>query len=237
MDDQVNGSSVHALLPPKHLVLGEQRTLIDLAFSSPEWNSVSLTWLDGSTAHTTYDAGLTSLMDAPAIGTVRVEVDYTDQSRLVYEPVRGVVTTIGADGDEARSCAQAMRDEYDALPDHTGAILAAKLILRICLIAIFAASAVLLFGLAVTLADTYRVGMVGLWAIILIGGGAWSEYLESEHLRSEYVVWGGAPERTWLLRVRSPWYSRPIVIIPAIAVVATALVAAAAVLTRVHVPL
>lgn len=227
MGEQMVSTSVHRLLPPKRLRPPEQHKLIDLAFTSPARTAVTVTWMDGRAAHAIDEPGLLNLSNYPKTNVVRVEVDYADSSHLVYEPVRGVVTTTAQCGAQAVTCARRLWDTYAALPGRRGAIVAAKVVLRISLVAVLVASALLLLDLAVRLPEPYRVGMLVLWIVVLVGGGAWSEYLESE-----YLGWAVHPART--LPPRSRWYRRPAVVIATLSALTAAAVVAAAVLVRLH---
>ncbi|HWN36229.1 MAG TPA: hypothetical protein VNP03_25980 [Pseudonocardia sp.] len=227
MGEQLVSTSVHRLLPPKRLAPPEQRKLIDLAFTSRERTAVTVTWSDGRAAHATDEPGLVNLRNYPTTNVARVDVDYADRSRLVYEPIRGVVTTTAHCGAEAIACARTLWDVYAAMPGRRGAIVAAKVILRVSLIAVLVASALLLLDLAVRLPDPYRVGLLVVWGVLLVGGGAWSEYLESE-----YLGWAVHPAHPMPPRAR--WYRRPAVVIAALSAMAAVAVVAAAVLVRLH---
>jgi hypothetical protein len=227
MSEQMVSTSVHRLLPPKRLRLPEQHRLIDLAFTSPARTAVTVTWVDGRAAHAVDEPGLLNLRNYPKAGVVRVEVDYADTSHLVYEPVRGVVTTTAHCGAQAVTGARRLWDTYASLPGRRGAIVAAKVVLRISLITVLIASAFLLLDLALRMPEQYRVSLLVLWGVLLVGGGAWSEYLESE-----YLGWAVHPART--LPPRSRWYRRPAVVIATLSALAAAAVVAAAVLVRLH---
>jgi hypothetical protein len=227
MDERVVSTSVHRLLPPKRLRASEQHSLIDRAYASAQLAAVTVTWADGRAAHATDGPGLDNLENYPKTNVTRVEVDYADSSHLVYEPVRGVVTTTAHPGAEAIACARGLWDSYAAMPGRRGAIVAAKVVLRISLIAVLVGSAVLLLDLALRIPDQYRVGLLVLWGVLLVGGGAWSEYLESE-----YLGWAVHPART--LPPRSRWYRRPAVVIATFSALIAAAVVAAAVLVRLH---
>jgi hypothetical protein len=227
MDQQVVNTSVHRLMPPKRLAIPEQRKLIDLAFTSCERSAVTVTWLDGRAAHAVDEPGLANLRNYPITNVARVDVDYVDRSHLIYEPIRGVVTTTAHRGAEAVAGARALWDAYAAMPGRRGAIVAAKVILRISLIAVLVGSALLLLELAVRLPDPYRVGLLVLWGVLLVGGGAWSEYLESE-----YLGWAVHPAHP--MPPQSRWYRRPAVVIGVLSALTAAAVVAAAVLVRLH---
>ncbi|HEX4249755.1 MAG TPA: hypothetical protein VH008_17955 [Pseudonocardia sp.] len=227
MSEQMVSTSVHRLLPPKRLKPPEQHKLIDLAFASHELTAVTVTWADGRAAHAIDEPGLLNLDNYPKANVVKVEVDYADSSHLVYEPVRGVVTTTAHQGGEACTCARRLGDTYAAMPGRRGAIVAAKIILRISLIATLVAAALLLLELAVRIPDPYRVSLLVGWVVLVVGGGAWSEYLESE-----YLGWAVHPART--LPPRTRWYRRPAMLIATLSALTAVAVVAAAVLVRLH---
>jgi hypothetical protein len=222
MDQQVANTSVRIEFPLKRLAPAELRGLIDLAFTSPERTSVTVTWADGRQAHALDEPGLDNLDNYPKTDVVRVDVSYTDDSHLTYEPTRGAVTATGDDGNEAVACANKLRDEYEAIPNRRGAILAAKLTLRVSLIAILLSSAILFLHVATSVPPTYRIGLLVLWAIVLIGCGTWSEYLE----------WRVDPARTHQLPAHSHWYSQPAVAVATISAATAVVLVAAAVFVR-----
>jgi hypothetical protein len=206
----------------KRLTTPEQYRTTDLVLDSPGRESVTVSWSDGRQAHATDAAGLDNLGNYPKADIVEIDVHYTDGSQLAFEPTRGLVTVTGGDADEAVACAVRLRDEYRSIPSRRGVIVGATLLLRVSLLAIIVSAGILCLHFAATELAPYRLGLLVLWGVVLVGCGTWSEYLE----------WRMDPARTQLLPVRSHWYSQPAVPIATISVLTALILVAAAVFVQ-----
>jgi hypothetical protein len=224
MDQRATSSSARDQLPLKRLAPAELRRLIDLAFVSPDRASVTVTWADGRQAHATDEPGFDNLGNYPKTDIVRIDVDYADGSHLVYAPASSVVTATGHDGDEAFARARNLRDQYEAIPNRRAAVVIAKVILRVSLITIFVSSAMFFLHLAANLSANYRIALLVLWVVVVVGCGTWSEYLE----------WRVDPARTLRLRSRSRWYSQPAVVVATMSALTATVLVAATVFERLH---
>jgi hypothetical protein len=224
MGPQAASASVRVQLPLKRLTTPEQYRVTDLALDSPGRESVAVSWADGRQAHATDQAGLDNLENYPKADIVEIDVHYADGSHLVFEPKRGVVTVTGGDADHAVACAIRIQNEYRSIPDRRGVIVGATLLLRISMIAIIVSVAILCLHFAANELAPYRIGLLILWGVVLVGCGTWSEYLE----------WRMDPARTRLLPARSHWYSQPAVPIATISTLTAVVLVAAAVFVRLH---
>jgi hypothetical protein len=222
MGPQATGAPVRVQLPLKRLTPREQYRLTDLVLDWPERKLVTVTWADGRQAHATDAAGLDNLRNFPKTDIVRIEVDYTDDSQLAFEPPLGLVTVTGGEADEARACAAKLQNEYWSIPDRRGVVVAATLLLRVSLIAIIVSVAILCLHYGTTELAPYRMGLLILWAVVLVGCGTWSEYLE----------WRIDPARAQVLRAGSHWYGQPAVVIATFSTATALILVAAAVFVR-----
>jgi hypothetical protein len=224
MGPQAAGAPARVQLPLKRLTTPEQYRVIDLALESPGRDSVTVTWADGRQAHATDAAGLDNLGNFPKADIVEIDVHYADDSHLAFEPRLGVATVTGGDADDAVACAVRIQNEYRSIPDRRGVIVGATLLLRVSLIAIIVSVAILCLHFGANELAPYRIGLLILWGVVLIGCGTWSEYLE----------WRMDPARTRLLPARSHWYSQPAVPIATISALTAMILVAAAVFVRLH---
>jgi len=227
MRPRANYKPVRVQLPPKRLTPPELLRLIDLAVDSPQRTAVTVTWADGSRAHATDTPGLEYLRSYPKSDSAiaQVFVHHADNSRLAFEPMRGFVTATGNTNNEAIARVARLRDEYESIPNRRGVIVIAKLMLRVSLLAILISSAYLLYHAATIWLATYHLGLFALGAVVVIGCGTWSEYLEGKI----------DPPQTQVLPAHSRWYSQPPVVIATASVVTAMIVVGAAVFVRLNV--
>jgi hypothetical protein len=226
MRPRANYKPVRVQLPPKRLTPPELLRLIDLAVDSPQRTAVTVIWADGSRAHATDTPGLDYLRSYPKSDSAiaQVFVHHADNSRLAFEPMRGFVTATGNTNNEAIARVVRLRDEYESIPNRRGVVVISKLILRVSLLAVLVSSAYLLYHAATTLMAAYHLGLFALGAVVVVGFGTWSEYLEGKI----------DPPQTQVLP-DSRWYRQPPAVIATASVVLAMIVVGAAVFVRLNV--
>ncbi|HTF45971.1 MAG TPA: hypothetical protein VK735_00830 [Pseudonocardia sp.] len=227
MRPRANSKPVRVQLPPKRLTPPELLRLIDLAVDSPQRTAVTVIWADGSRAHATDTPGLDYLRSYPKSDSAiaQVFVHHADNSRLAFEPMRGFVTATGNTNNEAIARVARLRDEYESIPNRRGVVITSKLILRVSLLAILISSALLLYHAASTWFASYHLALFAVGAVVVVGCGAWSEYLEGKI----------DPPQTQVLPAHSRWYSQPPAVIATASLVLAMIVVGATVFVRLNV--
>jgi len=224
MGEQATSASVHVQLAIKRITPAESGRLIDLALESGQRRSVTVSWADGRQVHADDADGLANVKNHPKTDIIRVDVHYTDDSHLAFEPVHGSITGLGDINDEAVACASRIQKEYEAIPDRRFAVTVAKLVLRASFLVILVSAAILCLHFAAGGKAPYGVvlGCIVAWGLVLVGCGTWSEYLE----------WRIDPVRTQLLL--SQWQRNPMVLIPMFSALIALIAVAAVVYVQLH---
>jgi hypothetical protein len=106
----------------------------------------------------------------PKTDIVRIDVHYTDDSHLAFEPVQGLITSVGEADDEPIACASRLKNEYEAIPNRRASVAAAKLVLHISFLVVLVSAAILCLHFAADGKAPHGVvlGCVAAWAVVLV---------------------------------------------------------------------